>query len=134
MPNDPGLAGDTCFFMEAVTGDGGTHDPAGTWWLSPDIQLTGPVSGPDNADPGQTNPVVINFHRKAANTDCNTPGDESITVQLWVGNPSLAMAPNNLDSTFLIAYICNQVPATAVTGSKLIEWCMSSSVSELLHT
>jgi len=53
MPNDPGLAGDTCFYMEAVSGDGGTHDPAGTWWLSPDIQLTGPVSGPDNADPGQ---------------------------------------------------------------------------------
>jgi len=64
MPNDPGLAGDTCFYMEAVTGDGGTHDPRAHWWLSPDIQLTGPVSGPDNADPGQTNPVVVKFHRK----------------------------------------------------------------------
>ena len=100
MPNDPGLAGDTCFYMEAVSGDGGTHDPAGTWWLSPDIQLTGPVSGPDNADPGQVNPVVVKFHRRAANSDCQTTGDESIAVQLWVGNPSLAMAPNNQASTF----------------------------------
>ena len=111
MANDPGLAGDTCYFMEAVSGDGGTHDPAGVWWLSPDILLTGPVSGPDNADPGQVNPVEVKFHRKAANSDCTTPGDESITVELWVGNPSLAMAPNNQASTFAIQSIGAQVPA-----------------------
>ena len=100
MPNDPGLGGDTCFYVEAISGDGGTHDPAGTWWLSPDIQLVGPVSGPDNADPGQINPVDVVFHRRAANSDCNTPGDERVTVELWVGYPSLAMAPNNNASTF----------------------------------
>src|SRR3982751_1575870 len=38
MANDPGLSGDTCIFMEAVTGDGGVHNSSGVWWLSPDIQ------------------------------------------------------------------------------------------------
>jgi len=128
MPNDPGMAGDTCFYMEAVSGDGGTHDPAGTWWLSPDIQLTGPVSGPDNADPGQTNPVVVKFHRKSANTDCNTPGDESITVQLWVGNPSLAMAPNNPASTFMIANIGSPMPAPGATGTQPVDWSVPSGL------
>ncbi|HBB93839.1 MAG TPA: hypothetical protein DC054_00475 [Blastocatellia bacterium] len=128
MTNDPGLAGDTCFYMEAVSGDGGTHDPAGTWWLSPDIQLTGPVSGPDNADPGQTNPVVVKFHRKSANTDCNTPGDESITVQLWVGNPSLAMAPDNQASTFMIANIGSPMPAPGATGTQQVDWSVPSGL------
>lgn len=128
MPNDPGLAGDSCFYMEAVSGDGGTHDPAGTWWLSPDIQLTGPVSGPDNADPGQTNPVVVKFHRKSANTNCNTTGDESITVQLWVGNPSLAMAPNNQASTFMIANIGSPMPAPGATGTQAVDWSVPSGL------
>jgi len=128
MPNDPGLAGDTCFYMEAVSGDGGTHDPAGTWWLSPDIQLTGPVSGPDNADPGQVNPVVVKFHRKPANSDCKTPGDESITVQLWVGNPSLAMTPNNPASTSLIANIGSPMPAPGATGTQPNDWSVPSGL------
>lgn len=128
MPNDPGLAGDTCFYMEAVSGDGGTHDPAGTWWLSPDIQLTGPVSGPDNADPGQINPVVVKFHRKPANTDCNTPGDETLTVQLWVGNPSLAMAPNNQASTFSVLNIGSPAVGPGATGTQQIDWSVPSGL------
>ena len=128
MPNDPGLAGDTCCYMEAISGDGGTHDPAGTWWLSPDILLTGPVSGPDNADPGQVNPVVVKFHRKPANSDCSTPGDESITVQLWVGNPSLAMAPNNQASTAIIANIGSPMPAPGNTGTQQVDWSVPSGL------
>jgi len=128
MANDPGLAGDTCYFMEAVSGDGGTHDPAGVWWLSPDILLTGPVSGPDNADPGQVNPVEVKFHRKAANSDCTTPGDESVTVELWVGNPSLAMAPNNQASTFAIQSIGGQVPAPGDIGTQHIDWSVPAGL------
>lgn len=59
MPNDPGLAGDTCIFMEAIPGDGGTHDPNDVWWLSPGINLTGPVSGPENADADQVTKVSL---------------------------------------------------------------------------
>src|SRR6266545_6453759 len=55
MANDPGLAADTLTYMEAVSGDGGIHDAAGVWWLSPDIQLIGSVSGMDKADPGVDN-------------------------------------------------------------------------------
>ena len=52
MPNDPGFANDTCIFMEAISGDGGTHHPNGVWWLSPDINLVGPVSGAGWSDIG----------------------------------------------------------------------------------
>ena len=44
MPNDPGLAGDTCIFMEAAAGDGGVHHANDPWWLSPDIELIGGIT------------------------------------------------------------------------------------------
>ena len=50
MPSDPGMAGDTCIFLEAIPGDGGIQDPKKVWWLSPDIKLTGPVSGLEVAE------------------------------------------------------------------------------------
>ena len=75
MPDDPGPAGDTCIFMDAIPGDGGAHHANDLWWLSPDIELTGPVSGPDNADAGQVNPTIVRFHRKAAASGCHFPGD-----------------------------------------------------------
>src|SRR5882672_2300439 len=120
MANDPGLAADTCFFMEAVSGDGGVHNPNDVWWLSPDISLVGPVSGPDKADPGMLNPVQVKFHRKSGN--CTTPGDESISVQLWVGNPSLVMAPNNSASTALVGFIGGQVPGPGGSTTQQIDW------------
>ena len=122
MPNDPGLAGDTCIFMEAVPGDGGAHNASGVWWLSPDINLTGPVSGPDKADPGQNNPVQVKFHRKAASTGCVFPGAESITVQLWVGNPSLVMTPNNPASTALVQSIGSPLPAEGASAIQVMDW------------
>jgi hypothetical protein len=122
MPNDPGFAKDTCIFMEATSGDGGTHDPNGTWWLSPDIILVGPTSGPDIADPGQVNPVQVNFHRKDARSDCLFTGAESITVELWVGNPSLAMTPDNPASTSLIQTIGSPMPLEGASGGQLIDW------------
>ncbi len=123
MSSDPKLAGDTCIYMEAVTGDGGTHNPNGVWWLSPDIKLTGPTSGPDKADPGQNNTVDVTYHRMAAASNCTlAPGAESITVELWAGNPSLAMAPNNPASTALIQSIGAPIPPEGASLTQVVNW------------
>ena len=129
MPNDPNLAGDTCIFMEATSGDGGAHT-ASVWWLSPDIVLIGPTSGADKADPGVVNPVTVQFHRKTAESNCVFPGSESLTVELWVGNPSIAMAPNNPASTTLIETIGAPLPAEGGSGTQLINWTPPSGLPE----
>jgi hypothetical protein len=79
MPNDPGLTGDSCIFMEAIPGDGGNQNPNDVWWLSPDIILTGPVSGLDRADAGQSNEIKIKFHRKASGSGCSFPATKAST-------------------------------------------------------
>ncbi|OLE53917.1 MAG: hypothetical protein AUG51_10665 [Acidobacteria bacterium 13_1_20CM_3_53_8] len=122
MAKDPGLAADTCIYMEAVAGDGGAHNSNGVWWLSPDIKLTGPTSGLDKADPGQLNPVEVTCHRKAAGSNCVTPGGETITIQLWVGNPSLAMTPDNPASTFLVQSIGHDFPAEGASATQEFDW------------
>jgi hypothetical protein len=122
MAHDPGLSNDTCIFMEAIAGDGGNQDPNSVWWLSPDITLTGPVSGLDNADAGQVNPVQVKYHRKSAASNCVFPGDESITVELWVANPSLVMAPNLPGSATRVGFIGAPLPAEGGTGTESIDW------------
>lgn len=119
MPNDPGLSRDTCIYMEAVSGDGGVHT-APVWWLSPDIELNGPISGPDKADPGQVNPVNVKFHDKGG--ECNSTGDETVTVELWVGNPSVVMTPDNPNSTTLVLKIGTAMPQPGSNGSQIIDW------------
>ncbi len=124
MPNDPGLANDTCIFMEAIPGDGGNQNPNDVWWLSPDINLVGPVSGADNADAGQINPVRVKFHRKSANSNCHFPGDESLTVELWVANPSLVMSPRvgaAPRESDLLARLCR--PKVAMERNRSIGTC-----------
>ncbi len=92
MSIDPGLTNDNCIFIQANAGDGGVHATTGVWWLSPDIQLTGPTSGPDQADVGADNPVVVKAYKKNA---CTLPTDaRNVIIELWAGNPSLAMSPN----------------------------------------
>lgn len=125
MANDPNLAGDTCTFMEAVTGDGGNHTAA-VWWLSPDIVLNGPTSGPDKADPGVSNPVEVKFHRKTDESNCMSSGGESMTVELWAGNPSIAMTPNN--GTRQISIIGSALPLPGASGSQVISWTPPSGV------
>jgi hypothetical protein len=122
MSKDPNLAADTCFFMQAVAGDGGAHNAGGVWWLSPDIKLVGPISGPDKADPGQTNTVTVQFHRKLDSSGCSTPFDENIDIELWVGNPSLAMSPNNHASTFNVQNIGVPTPPEGSTTPVVIDW------------
>jgi hypothetical protein len=120
MPNDPDLAADTCIFMEAVPGDGGAHSGTGAWWLSPDIRLTGATSGPDKADPGQHNALEITFHHKGAT--CASPFAESVTVEVWAGNPSLVMAPNDPASTVRIGSIGSPFPTAGSTVVQPIDW------------
>ena len=122
MPNDPGLSSDSCIFIEAATGDGGNHNPNRVWWLSPDIELVGPVSGPDNADAGQTNPVTVTFHRKPAGSNCIFPGDESVNVELWVAKPSLVMLPRVQLSVTRVGFIGGPMPAEGETGTAEIDW------------
>ena len=118
MANDPGLSGDSCLFMEAISGDGGVHRVIGPWWLSPDVELTGPQSGPDVADGGQVNPVTVTFHRKPDASGCHFPGDESLNVELWIAGPSLVMAPRVRGSASRVGFIGSPVPPAGGTGTQ----------------
>jgi hypothetical protein len=122
---DPGLSADTCFYIEAASGDGGLHTSS-VWWLSPDIVLTGPASGSDRADPGQINPVEVHFHQTG--TQCSSTGDEALIVELWVGNPSIAMSPANSASTSLVMRTGSPMPLPGNSGSQLINWTPPSGV------
>src|SRR3989442_11180648 len=122
MASDPGLSNDNCIFLEAISGDGGNHNANGVWWLSPDINLVGPVSGPDSADAGQNNPVTVNFHRKPVDSNCNFPGDESLNVEVWVANPSLVISPRVHLSSARVGFIGSPVPAEGASGAQQIDW------------
>jgi hypothetical protein len=120
MANDPGLISDTSTYLEAIAGDGGVHDPNGVWWLSPDIQLNGPVSGPDKADPGMTNTVDVTVHAGA--NGVVPPGTESITVDLFVGNPSLVMSPTDPQSTAHIDSVGLSLLPPGTSSSHQFQW------------
>lgn len=124
MPQDPALNADTCIFMEAVLGDGGVHNASDPWWLSPDIKLTGATSGPDKADPGENNTVEVTFHMKPAIlNECVLPaGTESISVEFWVGNPALAMTPDNPASTTKIDAVGSPIPADGASVTEVFTW------------
>lgn len=124
MSNDPGFANDTCIFIEAIPGDGGAHNGNAVWWLSPDITLTGPVTGLDNADSGQSNPIKVKIRRKSAASGCHFPGDESVTVELWVANPSLVMAPR-AGSAARVGFIGSPLPVEGGTGIQQIDFTPS---------
>jgi hypothetical protein len=128
MANDPGLAGDTCIFLEAIAGDGGTHNAHDVWWLSPAIELTGAQSGTDTADAGQVNTATVRFHRKSAASQCQFPGDEALTVELWVANPSLVMSPAVRGSAARIGFIGSPMPAEGAGGTQSIDWTPSGGL------
>ena len=128
MPSDPGFSSDTCIFMEAAPGDGGAHNGNAVWWLSPDLSLNGPASGLDQADPGQVNKIRVKFRRKPASSGCTFPGAESITVEVWVANPSLAMVPFDSDSCRRIGFIGSPLPSEGTSGTQVIEWTPRSGL------
>jgi hypothetical protein len=83
MPVDPSLAAcDRALFFARPTGV--------PIWLSPDIVLTGPISGLDQADEGEENPIRVTVHR---NPDAQLPDESLVFVDVYVGNPGLAMSP-----------------------------------------
>lgn len=128
MANDPGLSNDSCIFLEAITGDGGTHNSNDTWWLSPDINLVGPSSGKDSADAGQINPITVTFHRKPSNSNCSFPGDESLNVEVWVANPSLAISPRVPGSATRVELIGAPLPPEGGTGTHQTDWRVPRAV------
>jgi hypothetical protein len=127
MANDPGLTNDTCIFMEAIPGDGGQQDAANVWWLSPDIKLVGPVSGPDVADAGHTNQVTVQIHRKPATSNCQFPNDESLAVEVWVANPSLVMLPKKGSSARVI-FSGTPVPSEGQSSTAQLNWDVPASL------
>lgn len=128
MPSDPGFSSDTCIFMEAAPGDGGAHNGNAVWWLSPDLSLNGPTSGLDQADPGQINKISVKFRRKPATSGCTFPGAESLTVEVWVANPSLAMVPFDANSCRRIGFIGSPLPSEGTSGTQVIEWTPRSGL------
>jgi hypothetical protein len=80
---------DTCVFLEAETGDGGVHTTP-TWWLSPDLVVAGP-DALGRATPGVPNTVNVRVHKK---NNCTINGD-TVLVDVYVGNPALAMTPGS---------------------------------------
>jgi hypothetical protein len=110
MPNDPGLAADSCIFMEAIPGDGGAHNSTDTWWLSPDISLSNPS--------GLSNTAIVRLHRKAVGSGCTTPFAESVTVELWAAGPSLAMIPDNNASSKNVQNIGTPFPAEGANATQ----------------
>ena len=106
MSNDPGLAADSCMFMEALPGDGGAHNASDIWWLSRDVGLN-----------AAHDTVKLTMHRKSADSGCATSFSESLTVELWAASPSLAMVPNNPSSAKNVQNIGAQVPAEGAAAT-----------------
>lgn len=79
---------DSCYYLETVAGDGGNHTAA-VFWLSPDIILNG---GTDQANQTGPNTVDVNVHSQPCE---NIANDDDFTVDVYVGDPSLVMTPNN---------------------------------------
>jgi hypothetical protein len=67
MANDPGLADDTCIFIEAIKGDKGIHAGNQVWWLSPDIIVAGRSTPSGFIESG---PVKIRIRRRRAASNC----------------------------------------------------------------
>jgi hypothetical protein len=90
---------DTCIYLEAAAGDGGNHTVP-QWWLSSDIQLSAPLSGPDKADPAPAaNKVRVRVHQKTACTLPAEVGVVKIDVYVCVPTPSGPPPPNSANTT-----------------------------------
>ena len=122
MANDPGLATDSCIFIEAIKGDSGVHAGSRVWWLSPDITVSGQSTPSGFIESG---PVRIRTRRKPASSNCQFLGDESVTVQLWAAKPSLVVAPSVRNSVQLVQSIGSPMPAEG--GSSVQQIDLTSS-------
>lgn len=129
MANDPGLANDTCIFLEAIKGDQGVHDGRRAWWLSPDI-IVGGTSTPSGFV--ESGPAKVRIRRKPASSNCQFLGDESVTVQLWAAPPSLVIAPDVTDSAQLVQSIGSPMPAEGGSGTQEIDLAVATGPKTLV--
>lgn len=84
---------ENCLFLEASPGDGGVHDASSTWWLSPDVDIIAPTAGQGtgpraSGDPDVDNRIGVRLHKKS---DCTGLTSQRVFVDVFVGDPSLAM-------------------------------------------
>jgi hypothetical protein len=108
---------DTCYYLEAVAGDGGNHTAA-AWWLSPDIILNG---GSDQATATAPNNIDIRGHLGP----CEAIASESlIAVDVYVGDPSLVMTPggNTTKITNAPGRPVVMIPQLSSIGSTLVSF------------
>jgi hypothetical protein len=89
---DNPLEPDRCVYVEWTAGDRGTRTPGGVWWLSPDIQISGPTANQITLGaqpPHPTHTVVCRPHAVA-----NCLGAASaVVVQAFVGTPGVSFTP-----------------------------------------
>lgn len=128
MANDPGLANDSCIFIEAIKGDKGVHAGNRVWWLSPDITVSGASTPSGFIESG---PVSVRIHRKPASSNCQFLGDESATVQLWAAKPSLVIAPDVRGSAQMVQWIGSPMPAEGGSSTQQIDLTSSDPTQPL---
>jgi len=80
------------------------------------------VSGADSGDAGQNNPITVTFHRKPSSSNCTFPGDESLIVEVWVANPSLAISPKIHESAARVELTGAALPLEGTSGTQQIDW------------
>jgi len=89
MSTDPGLAGDSCIYVEAIANDGGIHNAAGVWWFSPDLDINPMTPNHGNAVSDADNNVVVTVRKRS---NCTLPpGTESILVDVFVCDPAMGV-------------------------------------------
>jgi hypothetical protein len=125
---DPGLANDTCTFIEAIKGDRGVHNANKVWWLSPDITVAGTSTPSGFVESG---PVRVKIRRKPASSNCQFLGDENVTVQLWAAPPSLVVAPDVRASAQMVLAIGTPMPVEGGSATQLIDLTPSDPAQPL---
>ena len=85
---------DTCIYLEANAGDGGTH--GGVMWLSPDINVNVGTANESKAIAG-VNTVRVNTHKKNNCIPLNGNDPASVLLEVYVGDPSLVLTPITTD-------------------------------------
>lgn len=89
---------DPCIYMEANAGDGGVHNAAGVWWLSPDVDVaTRDAAG--KVPLGTANEVRVRPRKKNGCLVGGSPPPTIIKVQAYVAVPSAVIDPNNVNQT-----------------------------------
>src|SRR5262249_37962006 len=104
---DPGIPDDQ-IFAEANSGDNGTHNGAGQWWLSPDVvaELGGVPT--DTVTTGDAVNVVSKAHHRGG-LNLNT----EVAFDVWICSSTVAIAAGNATK---ISPLTNQLRISQFNG------------------